>query len=422
MVGDTLHHLKDLPAQPWSMVMPMECGIQDPSALEPQRVTHAYLRNGLHLVIRDLWQHSSGARNLEGPWSGSVIFASAAHVPVPQDGTQGISMPADDTCRMAFNSLVSTASSSSGSTRPSSSWANIANRQWNSRSQNGPQHDGSATLTSQTAVCDECSLNQFDIIHDVEFPPVSCTPPSSSSTPTAVFSVHDGSLQASLMPAVSSQQQLQVPLGTTDAGHRVQHFDLSRDDDILVEFHDQSPTFGLQLHEPVQSSVDKQNFGKAVRFENPMFLSVFSILQFLRFVATSSNASPTSKPTQMLKKLIPSILCLCARRNAPPAQDLCQLGGEPGWWSKGGEGTEIMAKTDDCAVYDYQLNSSGDGHGVPPQAHPSAGGQGGDQRAALSHPGARPCQNQCVALRPSLAPSDPLDWRFLNKPHPDITN
>ena len=73
------------------------------------------------------------------------------------------------------------------------------------------------------------------------------------------------------MPAVSSQQQLQVPLGTTDAGHRVQHFDLSRDDDILVEFHDQSPTFGLQLHEPVQSSVDKQNFGKAVRFENPMF-------------------------------------------------------------------------------------------------------------------------------------------------------
>lgn len=173
MVGDTLHHLKDLPAERWSMVMPMECGIQDPSALEPRRVTHAYLRNGCHLVIRDLWQHSSGARNLEEPWSGSVIFASAAHVPVPQDGTQGISMPADDTCRMAFNSLVSTASSSSASARPSSSWANIANRQWNSRSQNGPQHDGSATLTSQTTVCDECSLNQFDIIHDFEFPPCS---------------------------------------------------------------------------------------------------------------------------------------------------------------------------------------------------------------------------------------------------------
>lgn len=138
----------------------------------------------------------------------------------------------------------------------------------------------------------------------------------------------------------------------------MQHFDLSRDDDVLVEFHDQSPTFRLQLHEPVQSSVDKQNFGKAVRFENPMFLSVFSILQFLRFVATSSNASPTSKTTQMLKKLIPSILCLCARRNAPPAQDLCGHGGEPGWWWKGEEGTEIMAKTDDCAVYDYQLNSS----------------------------------------------------------------
>ena len=127
---------------------------------------------------------------------------------------------------------------------------------------------------------------------------------------------------------------------------------------FLVEFHDQSPNFGLQLHEPVQSSVDKQNFGKTVRFENPMFLSVFSILQFLRFVATSSNASPTSKTTQMLKKLIPSILCLCARRNAPPALDLCGHGGEPGWWWKGEEGTEIMAKTDDCAVHDYQLNSS----------------------------------------------------------------
>ena len=182
MVGDTLHHLKDLPAERWSMVMPLECGIQDPSTLEPQRVTHAYLRNGRHLVIRDLWQHSSGARSLEEPWSGSVIFASAAHVPVPQDGTQGVSMPADETCRMAFNSLVSTASAS-GSTRPSSSWANIADRQWNNRSQNGPQDDGSsATLTSQTTVCDECFLKQFDISHEFEFPPVSCTPPSSSST------------------------------------------------------------------------------------------------------------------------------------------------------------------------------------------------------------------------------------------------
>ena len=123
MVGDTFHHLKDLPAERWSMVMPMECGIQDPSTLEPQRVTHAYLRNGRHLVIRDLWQHSSGVRNLEEPWSGSAIFALAAHVTVPQDGTQGISMPADDTCRMAFQSLVSTASSSSVSTRPSPSWA-----------------------------------------------------------------------------------------------------------------------------------------------------------------------------------------------------------------------------------------------------------------------------------------------------------
>ena len=370
MVGDTLHHLKDLPAERWSMVMPLECGIQDPSTLEPQRVTHAYLRNGRHLVIRDLWQHPSGARNLEEPWSGSVIFASAAHVPVPQDGTQGISMPADDTCRMAFNSLVSTASAS-GSTRPSSSWANIADRQWNNRSQNGPQDDGSsATLTSQTTVCDECFLKQFDISHEFEFPPVSCTPASTSSTPTAVFSVHDGSLQASPIPTASSQQHLQVQLGTTD--DRVQYFDLSRDDDVLVEFHDQSPTFDLQISEPVQPSANKQNFGRAVQFDNPMFLNVFvfSILQFLRFVATSSNASSTSKPTQMLKKLIPSILCLCARRYEPPAQGLCQYGRGP---SKGGEGTEVMAKTDDCAVLDDQLNQTGDGHGISPPAHTPAG-------------------------------------------------
>ena len=107
------------------------------------------------------------------------------------------------------------------------------------------------------------------------------------------------------MPAASSQQHLQVQLGTTD--DRVQYFDLSRDDDVLVEFHDQSPTFDLQMPESAQPSVNKQNFGRAVQFEKMFFnVFVFSFLQFLRFVATSS----TSKPTQMLKKLIPSILCL----------------------------------------------------------------------------------------------------------------
>ena len=103
---------------------------------------------------------------------------------------------------------------------------NIANRQWNNRSQNGPHHD----MSSST---DECYLNQFDIINDFEFPPVLCQP-STSSTPTAVFSMHAGSLQATPMPAASSQQHVQVPLGTTDAGDRVQHFDLSRDDDVFA--------------------------------------------------------------------------------------------------------------------------------------------------------------------------------------------
>eukprot|EP00435_Cladocopium_sp_Y103_P021625 s4601_g5.t1 len=65
VVDETLHHLTDLPAERWSMVLPSECGIQDPSMLEPQRVTYAYLRNGRHLIIRDFWQPSTGERNLE---------------------------------------------------------------------------------------------------------------------------------------------------------------------------------------------------------------------------------------------------------------------------------------------------------------------------------------------------------------------
>ena len=171
----------------------------------------------------------------------------------------------------------------------------------------------------------------------------------------------------------ASQQHLQVQLGTTD--DRVQYFDLSRDDDVLVEFHDQSPTFDLQMPESAQPSVNKQNFGRAVQFENPMFFNVFvfSFLQFLRFVATSSNASSTSKPTQMLKKLIPSILCLCARRHEPPAQGLCQHGGSSSWWPEGGESTEVMAKADDRAVLDDQFDQTGDGHRISPPAHTPAG-------------------------------------------------
>ena len=61
MVGDTLHHLKDLPAERWSMVMPLECGIQDPSTLEPQRVTHG---------ISPKWTPPGHSRSLATPlWS-----------------------------------------------------------------------------------------------------------------------------------------------------------------------------------------------------------------------------------------------------------------------------------------------------------------------------------------------------------------
>jgi hypothetical protein len=53
LVDGQMHHLQDLPAQGRrQMVLPQECAIiQDPSTLEPERLTHAFLEGGRHQVI-----------------------------------------------------------------------------------------------------------------------------------------------------------------------------------------------------------------------------------------------------------------------------------------------------------------------------------------------------------------------------------
>ena len=135
LVDGKMHHLATLPADRWAMVLPSECGLlQDQAALEPQRLTHAYLRSGKHQIIRDYWQDPQGNRSLAEPWHGSVVFASSQHVVVPMENSDDVSLQADETSLRAFANVGQSAPSSSS--RPSSSWANIAQRQWSSRDQN----------------------------------------------------------------------------------------------------------------------------------------------------------------------------------------------------------------------------------------------------------------------------------------------
>ena len=70
------------------MVLPQECAlIQDPATLEPERLTHAFLQGGRHMVIRDYWQDARASRQLDEQWHGAVIFASNQHVVVNTSGS-----------------------------------------------------------------------------------------------------------------------------------------------------------------------------------------------------------------------------------------------------------------------------------------------------------------------------------------------
>ena len=144
---------------------------------------------------------------------------------------------------------------------------------------------------------------------------------------------------------------------------------------FLLEFHDQSPTFDLQLQESVPSSVNKQNFGRAVQFENPMFLSIFSILQLLRFVATCCHFIQCfayfEAHTDAQEADPEHFVSLCSSKCTAFARPM------PTWWPEGRKGTEIMEKIYDCAFHDDQLNSSGDGHGPPPALWPELQDQTG---------------------------------------------
>ena len=76
LVDGQLHHLQDIPSQGrLQMVLPQECAqIQDPATLEPERLTHAFLQSGRHLVIRDYWQDARASRQLDEQWHGAVIL------------------------------------------------------------------------------------------------------------------------------------------------------------------------------------------------------------------------------------------------------------------------------------------------------------------------------------------------------------
>ncbi|CAL1141018.1 unnamed protein product, partial [Cladocopium goreaui] len=153
LVDEQLHHLQDLPSQGrLQMVLPQECAlIQDPATLEPERLTHAFLQGGRHMVIRDYWQDARASRQLDEQWHGAVIFASNQHVVVNTSGSvSNQPVIADETTRRAFTHVSS--SSSSAAPSSSSTWANTARREFGHGGKRADDQDGHQSIAAAASM------------------------------------------------------------------------------------------------------------------------------------------------------------------------------------------------------------------------------------------------------------------------------
>ena len=368
------------------MVLPQECAIiQDPSTLEPERLTHAFLEGGRHQVIRDFWQDARANRDLEGSWHGAVVFASNQHVLVGTGSAASIPMAADETTRKAFPQ-----SSQSSSSQPASSsnWANSARREF---SRGVKRADfPSTSVSSSKSISSPCSASCSAQLQ----------PEDVVITPTATLSCSSLPRPQDQPPIAAASTAAQVQPGPT-----VIEFDLSFLDQHLAEEHDISPTFDLRQSEP---SNNKQILGWLASIFMPFVVADRSQFDFGRFVtdvSTGDGETPQSgQRFQMLKKLIFSGVLWCPRRLSDvQSHSIVPTAGIQG---------ECLQQSSEWFSQDEQTgshNSKGDRTAVAAISSPEAVESGGGDM----HP--RRGIHPSSSWQRSLLAHMPAVWRSLGK-------
>ena len=366
LVDDKMNLLMELPVQN-RMVVPSDCpGLQDPEALEPERLTHIF-SEGRHRVIRDFWKDRHAKRATQAPWYGAVVFASKQHLIAPADDSNATPIQADRSSRMAFPGHVShdvsqaaAASSSSSSSR----WADNARREYGGKRSLSGDQSTSCPVSSSSFSCMEHTINIFDF---AMFAP---NVPDTVITPTATLTSSPCDPAQAATSAAASAPPMQVPSIAAGWNGQTQHFDLSQFDDVVIELHDNSPCHDLRSSDDlqpsdVQQSFNKQDFGSAVA---PMSFS-FAPLLMRAFVETS-----TAQPFSMLKG-IKDVLStkLCSRRASPNviAVPVCSKADADGGHRDATEAESQQASgmaPGGPSVADFDGNHAiRDGHEVPDQ-------------------------------------------------------